>query len=69
MGLSEVVGVCLLVSESGQNLKWMLETFKAQNDIKDLRVVMADKDFTMRGVIKKCFDKAEVSICLFHALK
>lgn len=68
MGLSEVVGVALLVNESKETMEWLIDSFKKNNDTKGLRVVMADKDITERNVIKERLN-VPVLICLFHALK
>ena len=44
-GCSEVVGVCLLVCEDLESMKWMMETFKQHNPrSSDIRIVMSDKD-------------------------
>ena len=69
MGLSEVVAVCLVVNECKETLQWILETF-AKNNARStsIRVVMADKDITERGIVSKTFG-VPVLICLFHALK
>ena len=69
-GMSEVVFVCLLVSEDENSISWMIDTFKRLNAnwIKTT-VVMADKDITERHVIKNHLPSASVLICLFHALR
>ena len=67
MGLSEVVGVALLVNESKETIEWLIDSFKNNNNIEGLRVVMADKDITERNVIKDRLN-VPVLICLFHAL-
>ena len=60
-GQSEIVAVCILVIENG--IRWMFETFKAQNaKWCDVRVVMADKDINEHEVIKELFR-------LFHTLR
>ena len=52
-GLSEIVFVCLLVTEDKDNLQWMLEMFKKNNPCwSQVRIVMADKDIGERDVIK-----------------
>ena len=69
-GMSEVVFVCLLVSEDENSISWMIDTFKRLNSnwIKTT-VVMADKDIRERHVIKNLLPSASVLICLFHALR
>lgn len=69
-GQSEVVAVCILVSEDANGIKWMLQKFKCNNANWDkIRVVMADKDLKERQVVKKMFPSASVLICLFHTLR
>uniref|UniRef100_A0A7M5WSU9 ZSWIM1/3 RNaseH-like domain-containing protein n=2 Tax=Clytia hemisphaerica TaxID=252671 RepID=A0A7M5WSU9_9CNID len=67
MGLSEVVGVSVLVNEMKETIVWLIDTFKKLNPSK-VRVVMADKDFNERDTISKLWC-CPVLICLFHSLK
>ena len=54
-GQSEIVAVCLLVSEDAESIDWMFSVFKKCNDKwKDIRMVMADKDIKEHDIIKKC---------------
>ena len=69
MGESEVVGVGLLVTENVESLRWLLNTFKGNNVNNQTRVIMADKNFNERHVLKECFPSASVLICLFHTLR
>ena len=69
-GQSEITGVCLLTSEDADSMKWMIEVFKRCNDEwRNTRVVMADKDIQERDVIKQCLPESSVMICLFHTLR
>ena len=69
-GQSEIVGVCLLVSEDVVSMKWMLNAFKKHNvKWSDTRVIMADKDIKERDVIKETLPGVSVLICLFHTLR
>ena len=69
-GQSDIVGVCLLVCEDAESIKWMINTFKKCNsEWQRIRVVMADKDIQERDVIKQCLPNASVLICLFHTLR
>lgn len=69
-GLSEIVFVCLLVTEDQESMQWMLETFKKNNENwSHIRIVMADKDIGERDIIKSNLPTASVLICLFHALR
>ena len=69
-GHSEIVFVCLLVTEDKGSLQWMLEMFKKNNPCwSQVRIVMADKDIGERDVIKLSLPSASVLICLFHALQ
>lgn len=69
-GQSEIVAVCLLVTEDSDSMTWMMEAFKKHNaDWEHVRVVMADKDIGERDVIKQQLPHAAVLICLFHTLR
>ena len=69
-GQSEIIAVCLLVSEDAESMKWMMETLKkAGSHWRNIRIIMADKDIGERQVLKESFPQAEVLICLFHALR
>ena len=66
-GESEIIGVCLLVSEDASSMKWMMDTFKKCNaEWERVHVLMADKDIGERDVLKQCLPNACVLICLFH---
>ena len=70
IGQSEIVGVCLLVSEDAVSMEWMLSTFKKHNEQwSSMRVIMADKDIKERKVFKEAMPDASVLICLFHTLR
>lgn len=69
-GQSEVIAVCLLVTEDAGSIKWMMENFKKENSQWiNTRVLMADKDIGEREILKACLPQAAVLICLFHALR
>jgi zinc finger SWIM domain-containing protein 3 len=69
-GLSEIVAVCILVSEDTEGIQWMIEQFKKHNrNWDDIRVIMADKDIKERDTMKKLLPSATVLICLFHTLR
>ena len=69
-GQSEIVAVCLLVTEDANSMTWMANTFKKHNaDWKRIRVLMADKDIGERDVLKQSLPNASVLICLFHTLR
>ena len=69
-GQTEVVALCLLVSEDENSIKWMMNTFKVRNSESDnIRVIMADKNIVERQVIKQCLPHAVILICLFHTLR
>ena len=69
-GQSEIVAVCLLVTEHRESMSWMMEAFQQHNENwKNIRVVMADKDIGERDVVKEHLPNAAVLICLFHALR
>ena len=69
-GQREIVAVCLLVTEDGDSMTWMMEAFKKHNvDWEGVRVVMADKDIGERDVIKQQLPNAAVLICLFQTLR
>lgn len=69
-GQSEIVAVCILVSEDSTSIAWMLETFKKKNcNWSSTRVVMADKDIKERDTVKTVLPDATVLICFFHTLR
>ena len=69
-GQSEIVAVCLLVTEDSGSMTWMMDAFKKHNaGWECVRVVMADKDIRERDVIKQHLPNAAVLICLFHTLR
>ena len=69
-GCSEVVGVCLLVCEDLESMKWMMETFKQHIPrSSDIRIVMSDRDIKERDAFKSCLPNARTLICLFHTLR
>ena len=68
MGESEIVGVAVLVEETEENVKWMLQCLKDRNPEFSPRVVMTDKDFNKKAIIKELLPSATVLICLFHSL-
>ena len=63
IGLTEVVGVGLLVNETKESLKWLAENFRKKNDVTNLKLVMTDKDMTKRETFRVQM------ICLFHTLR
>ena len=44
LGLSEVVGVALIVNETKESISWLVQKFAENNDTQKLHTVMADKD-------------------------
>lgn len=68
LGLSEVVGVALIVNETKESISWLVQKFAENNDTKKLRTVMADKDINERNRISEILSVPTL-ICLFHALK
>ena len=68
-GQSEIIAVCLLVTEDASSMMWMMETFKKHDLNWDrICILMADKDIGERDVLKQCLPNSSVLICLFHAL-
>ena len=69
-GMSEIVGLGMLVTEDEESLKWLIDTFKLKNpSVMHSRLVMADKDINERHVIKEVLPHLRVLICLFHSLR
>ncbi len=69
-GQSEIVAVCLIVSEDSLSVKWMINAFNKENpNWKIILIVMADKKIGERDVIKQCLPSASLLICLFHTLR
>ncbi len=68
-GQSEIVAVCLIVSEDSLSVKWMINAFKKENpNWEKILIVMADKDIGERDVIKQCLPSASLLICLLCIL-
>ena len=68
-GQSEIIAVCLPVTEDASSMMWMMETFKKHNLNWDrICILMADKDIGESDVLKQCLPNSSVLICLFHAL-
>ena len=63
---TEVVTVGILVTETEDNVKWVLQSLQEKNPE---RVFIVDKDFNERAIIKELFPTATVLICLFHSLR
>ena len=69
-GLSEVVGIAMLVTEDADGMQWMVDVFKKHNSRwEKIRVVIADKDIWELDVLNKYLPSAKVLICLFHTLR
>ena len=69
-GEAEVVGLGSLVHEDAESLGWLVKTFMERNpNVKDTRLVMADKDMQERDMVKQLLSWEKVLICLFHSLK
>ena len=66
---TEVVAVGILVAETEDSVRWMLESLRERNPEFKPKVFMADKDFNERAIIKELFPTATVLICLFHSLR
>ena len=68
-GLSEVVGIAMLVTEDADGMQWMVDAFKKHNSRwEKIRVVIADKDIWELDVLNKYLPSAKVLICPFHTL-
>ncbi|XP_043271633.1 uncharacterized protein [Venturia canescens] len=69
-GSTEIVGVCILMSEDADSIRWMIQSFKkAHPSWSKIKCVMADKDLLERKIIKEEIPFANVLICVFHALR
>ena len=69
-GLSEIVAIWLVADESETTIQSMADLLIKRNPCtKDIKVVMADKDFTEREVFANAFPQASLLICLFHTLR
>ena len=69
MGETELVAVGIVVAETQDNVRCMLESLRERNPEFKPRVFMTDKDFNERAIIKELFPTATVLICLFHSLR
>lgn len=69
-GQSEIVAAFLLLEETEQSIKAMVNIFKKNNpNWNATRVLMADKDMTEREVFASEFPSAQLLICLFHTFR
>lgn len=69
-GLSEIIAIWLIADESGTTIESMTDVFTKHNPCsKDIKVVMADKDFNEREIFANAFPQASLLICLFHTLR
>ena len=69
-GQSEIIATFLTVFETEGAITKMVETFRSHNcNWIQMKVVISDKDFTERMVLKKDFPAASLIICLFHTLR
>ncbi|KAJ8966430.1 hypothetical protein NQ314_003528 [Rhamnusium bicolor] len=67
---SEIVAICLLVTEDKENFEWFLNTFKSKNSSWiNTKCIMTDKDLSERDVIRRLFPDANLIICIFHVMK
>ena len=69
MGATVVVAVGILVAETEDNMKSMLESLRERNPEFKPRVFMPGKDFNERAIIKELFPISTVLMCLFHSLR
>ena len=65
MGESEVVGVAVLVEETEEIVRWMLQCLKDRNPELSPRVTKADKDFNETVIVKELFPSATVLFACF----
>ncbi|XP_074113768.1 zinc finger SWIM domain-containing protein 3-like [Cotesia typhae] len=70
-GRGQVVGFGLLGSEDKDTLKWMIQSFKTENEphCSKIESFMSDKDLTERYVLQELFPNTPIYICRFHVLK
>ena len=60
-GQSEIIAVCLLVTEDSFSMTWMMNTFKKENtNWEKSLIVMADEDSKERDAIKQCLPNASI---------
>jgi zinc finger SWIM domain-containing protein 3 len=68
-GESEIVAFFLTQNETHSLVLQMVKTFVDQFDaaiVTRTRVILTDKDFVERVVLKECFPNASLHLCLFH---
>lgn len=70
-GSSEIIGICILMSEDFDSVTWMMETFKEihHSAWKNIKCFMSDKDMVERNVIKNCLPHVKLKICVYHTLR
>ncbi|XP_074099259.1 uncharacterized protein LOC141527589 [Cotesia typhae] len=67
-GRGQVVGFGLLGSEDKDTLKWMIQSFKTENEphCSKIESFMSDKGLTERYVLQELFPNTPIYICRFH---
>ena len=68
-GKGKPVAYCYLKSENKENLQKVLGYFSLHNDVKDVRIVIVDKDLNEMNAIKECIPNATILLCKFHVMK
>lgn len=69
-GQGEIVMVFLTALETEEAITKMMKAFKTANPAwEKTKIVMSDKDFNERAVVRKEFPHASLQICLFHTLR
>ena len=69
-GQSEIVASFLSTLETEEAITKMIQAFKIHNaHWAETKVIITDKDFTERTVLKKEFPDASLVICFFHTLR
>lgn len=67
---SQIVGFSVIKTESYETILQMLKYFINDNpNVNQLKVVLTDKSSAERKAIRKAFPKANLQICIFHALQ
>ena len=55
MGGTECAGAGMLASEDEESQKWLMKSFKTRNGGLKQKIIKADKDGTLRMVMKDCY--------------
>ena len=63
------IAYCLMNTDSKENIEFMYDMLKENNDLCNTKCIIIDKDLTNVDVIRNYFENAKILLCSFHVLK